>query len=245
MILLALLGLTGCGTTGTSKGASLGALVGGLTDGLGGAAVGALAMLQVLYSTTAQEVLERSVDVDESLMDLLISRVRFFHVHYRNEDPSAWVSSLGWSIDSNIPFGDVEKGTGNGNWVIAPGIIWTHDYDHINVAPNIVYQFTFADDELDAILGDRPDSSEAVRLEFNLAIDTPDRYWLLLTPSYTWNVKNTEDAGFVKVFTGFHLNHDMSLGFELQYNFDVRCGLLQEVISGEKYSARVHWEIYF
>lgn len=36
------LGLLGCGTTSTSKGASLGAVVGGLSDGWGGAATGAL-----------------------------------------------------------------------------------------------------------------------------------------------------------------------------------------------------------
>ena len=40
--LVLILGMVGCGTTSTSKGASLGALVGGLSNGIGGAAVGAL-----------------------------------------------------------------------------------------------------------------------------------------------------------------------------------------------------------
>jgi hypothetical protein len=174
------------------------------------------------------------------------SRVRFFHVPYRNDNDSAWVSSAGWSIDSYIPFGNVDKGLGSGNWVLAPGIIWTHNLPVVTVAPNLSYQITWANDDLDDDIGSgEPDDSRAVRAEINLAVDVPDRYWLLVTPAYTWGLRNTDDGGFIKVFTGINLNTSMSLGLEVQWNYDVRNGVLQDVMRGEKYRARIQWEIYY
>lgn len=177
---------------------------------------------------------------------ILDSRVRFFHVPYRNADPAAWVSDLGWSIDSNIPFGDVNKGLGSGNWVFAPGVIWTHPFSVVDVSPNLLYEFTWANEKLkDEIPDDDPNESQALRAEINLAFDVPERYWLLITPAYTWDVENTDDSAFLKVFGGYNISADQSLGLEAQYNFDVRDGLLQDAIRGEKYHLRLHWEIYF
>ena len=174
------------------------------------------------------------------------SRVRFFHVPYRNEAPGALISSMGWSIDAFLPFGDVDDGLGSGNYSVAPGIIWSHNFEGWSLSPNLVYQFTWVNDDLSDLLGDGdPRRSQATRAELNIAIDTPDRYWLLLTPAYTWGVKNSDDGGFLKAFTGFHLNSKMSAGLELQWNFEVRQGRLQEVPAGEKYKVRLHWEIYF
>jgi hypothetical protein len=175
------------------------------------------------------------------------SRIRFFHVPYRNDDPSAWIAALGWSVDSYIPFGDVEKGLGSGNWVIAPGIIWTHDLDiGLSISPNFSFQFTWPDSELrDGTDDELPNSSQAIRLELNFAVDVPDRYWLLITPAYTAGLRNTDDGGYLKVFTGINLTPSMALGIEGQVNFEVREGLLQEVIRGEKYRIRIHWENYF
>jgi len=174
------------------------------------------------------------------------SRVRFFHVPIRNEAPDAFVSSMGWSIDAYLPFGDLEDGLGSGNYTFAPGVIWSHDLAGWSLSPNLIYQFTWANDDLGDLLGDDdPRRSQAARVELNLAIDTPDRYWLLVTPAYTWGVKNADDGGFIKAFSGFHINSQMSLGLELQWNFEVRQGRLQEVPAGEKYKARLHWEVYF
>lgn len=174
------------------------------------------------------------------------SRIRFFHVPYRNDTPSALVSAFGWSIDSQIPFGDVDKGLGSGNWVFAPGIIWTNSFDIVNVSPNLVYQFTWANNELQEDIPDSaPNESRALRLEVNFAIDMPSRYWLLVTPAYTWDVESTEDAAYIKAFTGYNINSSTSLGIEGQYNVDVRDSLLQEVIRGEKWRLRIHWENYF
>jgi len=176
----------------------------------------------------------------------LDSRIRFFHVPYRNADPAAPVSAFGWSIDSYIPFGDPEEGLGTGNWVFAPGIIWTHSFAKVDVSPNLIYQFTWANSELrEDIPGAAPNDSEAFRAELNLAFAMPERYWLLVTPAYTWGIENADNGGFIKAFGGYNISADMSLGLELQYNFDVRNGLLQEVIRGEKYSVRLHWENYF
>jgi hypothetical protein len=174
------------------------------------------------------------------------SRIRFFHVPYRNDIPSAWISAFGWSIDSRIPFGDVEKGLGAGNWVFAPGIIWTNSFEVVDVSPNLVYQFTWANNELREDIPDSaPNESRAIRLEVNFAIDMPSRYWLLVTPAYTWDIKSTEDAAYIKAFTGYNINSSTSLGIEGQYNVDVRDGLLQEVIRGEKWRLRIQWENYF
>ncbi len=174
------------------------------------------------------------------------SRIRFFHVPYRNDVPSALVSAFGWSIDSSIPFGDVEKGLGSGNWVFAPGIIWTNSFDTVEVSPNLVYQLTWANNELQEDIPDgAPDESRALRLEVNFAIDVPNRYWLLVTPAYTWDLRSTEDAAYIKAFTGYNISTSTSLGIEGQYNIDVRDGLLQEVIRGEKWRLRIHWENYF
>jgi hypothetical protein len=174
------------------------------------------------------------------------SRIRFFHVPYRNDVPSALVSAFGWSIDSSIPFGDVEKGLGSGNWVFAPGVIWTNSFDAVNVSPNLVYQFTWANNELREDIPDSaPNESRALRLEVNFAFDMPNRYWLLVTPAYTWDIKSTDDAAYIKAFTGYNLSSSTSLGIEGQYNIDVRDGLLQEVIRGEKWRLRIHWENYF
>ena len=177
---------------------------------------------------------------------ILDSRVRFFHVPYRNPDPETWLSALGWSIDAYIPFGDVDEGLGSGNWVLAPGVIWTHPFSAVDVSPNLVYEFTWANDDLkDDIPDDDPNDSQAVRLELNLAFDVPDRYWLLVTPAYTWGVENTDDGAFLKAFGGYNISADTSLGLEVQYNFEVREGLLQDAIRGEKFHLRLHWEIYF
>lgn len=174
------------------------------------------------------------------------SRVRFFHVPFRNDAPSAWISAFGWSIDSYIPFGDVEKGLGTGNWVFAPGIIWTNSFEAVDVSPNLVYQFTWANKELrEDIPEGAPNESRALRLEVNFSIDMPSRYWLLVTPAYTWDLKSTDDGGFIKAFTGYNISSSNSLGIEGQYNIDVRDGLLQEVIRGEKWRLRVQWENYF
>ena len=174
------------------------------------------------------------------------SRIRFFHVPVRNEDPDAFISALGWSIDAFLPFGNVDDGLGSGNYTFAPGVIWSHDFRGWSLSPNLVYQLTWANDDLADLLGeDDPRHSQAVRLELSFAIDTPERYWFQVTPSFTHGVKNTDDGAFVKAFTGFHINQQMSLGVELQWNFEVRQGRLQEVPAGEKYKARLHWEIYF
>ena len=181
---------------------------------------------------------------DES--GILDSRIRLFNVPFRSDDPNAWISTLGWSIDSYIPLGDVEDGLGSGNWVVAPGVIWTHSMPFVNVSPNLIYQFTWANSELrEDIPVDEENESQATRLELNLAFEMPARYWLLVTPSYTWGLKNTDDGGFIRAFGGYNIGMDMSLGLEAQYNFDVRNGLLQEVIRGEKYSLRLQWESYF
>ena len=114
------------------------------------------------------------------------SRIRFFHVPYRSDDEDAWVSDFGWSIDSYLPIGNVDKGLGSGNWVFAPGIIWTHDLGALTVAPNVVYQFTWANNDLDETApDDDPNDSRALRIELNMSVVTPPKYWLLITPSYT------------------------------------------------------------
>ena len=107
------------------------------------------------------------------------------------------------------------------------------------------YQFTWADNDLEKLLRGEPTESRAFKMELNVAIDTPDRYWLLAALSETWGESNAEDATSVRVFTGVSLTPDMSLGLEGQYNFDVRQGRLQEVVAGEKYYLRLHWELYF
>ncbi len=155
------------------------------------------------------------------------SRVRFFHVPYRNDAEAAWVSAFGWSIDSFIPFGDVEKGLGTGNWVFAPGILWTNSFEAVDISPNLIYQLTRANKDLrEDIPGGAPNESRALRLEVNFAIDMPNRYWLLVTPSYTRDLKSTNDGGYIKAFTGYSINTSTSLGIEGQYNIDVRDGLL-------------------
>ena len=174
------------------------------------------------------------------------SKIRLFHVPYQNDTPSAHTSALGWSIDSSIPFGDVEKGLGTGNWVFAPGIIWTNSFEAVDVSPNLVYQFTWANNELKEDIPDgAPNESRALRLEVNFAFDMPNRYWLLVTPAYTWDLKATDDGGYIKAFTGYNINTSTSLGIDAQYNVDVRDGLLQDVIRGEKWRLRIHWENYF
>jgi hypothetical protein len=174
------------------------------------------------------------------------SRIRLFHVPYRNADPSAWVAAFGWSIDSSLPVGDVDRGLGAGNWVFAPGIVWTNSFEAVDVSPNLVYQFTWANSDLKEGIDDGgPNESRAARLEVNFAIDVPHRYWLLVTPAYTWNLESADQGGYVKAFTGYNINSSTSLGLEVQYNVSVRDGLLQEVIRGEKWRTRVHWEFYF
>ena len=174
------------------------------------------------------------------------SRIRFFHVPYRNDEESAWISDFGWSIDSNLPIGDVDDGLGSGNWVFAPGIIWTHELNKLNIAPNLVYQFTWANSDLGHLIpSDGPDESRAFRIELNLSVVTQPRYWFMLTPSYTWGIENTDDGGYIKIFTGMNINSSHSLGFDAQWNFDVRNGLLQEDVRGEQYKIRLQWEMYF
>lgn len=174
------------------------------------------------------------------------SRIRLFHVPYRNDTPSAHISALGWSIDSSIPFGDVEKGLGTGNWVFSPGIIWTHSFEAVDISPNLLYQFTWANKELKEDIPDgAPNESRALRLEVNFAFDMPSRYWLLITPAYTWDLKATDDGGYIKAFTGYNINTSSSMGIEGQYNVDVRDGLLQDVIRGEKWRLQIHSEFYF
>ena len=174
------------------------------------------------------------------------SRIRFFHVLYHANDPAARVSSFGWSIDSYIPLGDVDRGLGSGNWVFAPGVIWTNPFEYVDVSPNLVYQFTWANNDLKSeIPSQAPTSSRALRLELNLAVAMPQRYWLLVTPAYTWDLRNTDDAATIKAFTGYNLSPDASLGIEAQYNVEVRNEVLQEVIQGEKWRLRLQWEQYF
>lgn len=174
------------------------------------------------------------------------SRIRFFNVPYRNEDEDALISALGWSIDSNIPLGDADKGLGSGNWVFAPGVIWTHDFRWIELSPNLIYQFTWANQDLkEQIPNNEATDSRAVRLEANFSIVTPERIWLLITPAYIWDVDGTEDGGFIKAYGGYNLTPSIGLGLEGQYNFDVRNAQLQEVIRGEVWKLRLQMEFYF
>ena len=97
----------------------------------------------------------------------------------------------------------------------------------------------------DIIVSGAPDDSRAFRIELNFSLVTPPKYWLMITPSYTWGIDNTDDGGFLKVFTGLNLSEKHSLGMDVKWNYEVRDGLLQEVIRGEKYQVRLQWEIYF
>ena len=66
-----------------------------------------------------------------------------------------------------------------------------------------------------------------------------------VTPAYTWDLKATDDGGYIKAFTGYSINASTSLDIEGQYNVDVRDALLQDVIRGEKWRLLLLWENYF
>ncbi len=100
------------------------------------------------------------------------SRIRLFHVPYRNDDPSAWIAAFGWSIDSSLPVGDVDRGLGAGNWVFAPGIVWTNSFEAVDVSPNLVYQFTWANKDLkEGIADGGPNDSRAARRPSPLTVN--------------------------------------------------------------------------
>ena len=65
------MGLQGCGTTSTSKGASTGAVVGGLLDGWGGAAAGAIIGGGIGYASDQAEARKKEQELQQREVEAL------------------------------------------------------------------------------------------------------------------------------------------------------------------------------
>lgn len=70
-------------------------------------------------------------------------RFRYFNILKKNYSKSfPKVATIAPSIDIYVPTGSVEKGTGKGSWVVAPGIVWGWFFSSkIQAFPIISYQY--------------------------------------------------------------------------------------------------------
>ncbi|OHX67346.1 hypothetical protein NH26_13840 [Flammeovirga pacifica] len=67
-------------------------------------------------------------------------RLRYFYLPYKNYDKL--IGAFGPSIDVYAPTGNVDKGLGNGRWVVAPGLtLGVMAFEKVQFFPIISYQY--------------------------------------------------------------------------------------------------------
>ena len=184
-------------------------------------------------------------DTDKS--DWRDARLRFFHLPYENKSPDAWLNAGGWSIDVFYPIGDFRKGVSGGYRIISPGVVTAHELAGGKWAlyPNLIYNFGAAqDDDLKAALraGGKPRDFQSLRFDFNISPKFDGPWYLMLTPSYTWNVKDADSSAYIRLLGGRFITQKGALNLEAQYNTNKD---LTSVREGEKYYVRLSWFQYF
>lgn len=176
------------------------------------------------------------------------SRLRFFHLPYANEDENAFINAFGWSIDAFIPTGDYEDKLGSGSWVINPGVVSAHNFSWGALYPNLMYEYTIADDSalkrsLDA--QDVSDTSQAIKFDLNISPKMPAGWWLMLTPSYTANVSNSDNGAAFRVFTGYFMEANQAIALEAQYDLAVQDDKLNAIQNGQEGYMKLQYHYYF
>lgn len=183
-------------------------------------------------------------DTDKS--DWRDARVRFFHLPYENKSPDARLNAAGWSIDVFYPIGDFKKGVSGGYRIISPGVVTAHELAGGKWAlyPNLIYNFGAAqDDDLKAALkaGGKPRDFQSLRFDFNISPKFDGPWYLMLTPSYTWDVKDADSSAYIRLLGGRFMTQKGALNLEAQYNTNKD---LTSVREGEKYYLRLSWFQY-
>lgn len=176
------------------------------------------------------------------------SRLRFFHLPYSNDSEDATINALGWSIDAFIPTGSYKDKLGSGTWVINPGVVSAHNFSWGALYPNLMYEYTMASDtDLKNSLRAQniDDTSHALKFDLNISPKMPSGWWLMLTPSYTANIKNSDNAAALRTFGGYFVSPKGAIGLEAQYNFEVQEENLNAVQNGQEAYAKLMYKYYF
>jgi len=172
------------------------------------------------------------------------SRLRFFHLPYSNSSENALVNAFGWSVDTFIPTGDYTKQLGSGALVINPGIVSAHNFSWGALYPNLMYEYMIAiDDTLKSSL--QEDSSQALKFDLNISPKMPKGWWLMVTPSFTADIKNSSDGVALRAFSGFFFTKNQAIALEIQYNFKVQEDGLNAIQNGQEFYAKTQYQYYF
>jgi len=176
------------------------------------------------------------------------SRLRFFHLPYSNSSEDAFINAFGWSVDTFIPTGDYSERLGSGALVINPGIVSAHNFAWGALYPNLMYEYTKAiDSDLKDSLNAQglDNSSQAIKFDLNISPKMPSGWWLMMTPSFTSGIQNSDDAVSFRVFTGYFFIKNQAIAVEAQYNFEVQEDKLNAIQNGQEGYVKLQYQYYF
>ena len=125
---------------------------------------------------------------------------------YRNDDAGTWEPrAMTAGIDTLVPSGSADKGTGFGAWLIRPHfrLAWT-PIKNLNIYPGVSYYQSLYTE------GDQLET-QVIAAELGIEWKFDNGIYAFWIPEFTWDVSNND--------TDFIANHRFQLGFPLGDDF--------------------------
>ena len=152
---------------------------------------------------------------------LVDTRLRYFNLAWtldESEDPG-W-KKAGFTIESYLPTGDIDKGTGFDQWVVAPGIVGAYQVTpRLRFYPIVAYVYATPTDDFEDFTG-IDDDSQSISCEFYITHHVESQiFYSLWHAGYMFGVENADDSCFVQSRLGMMLSETLTIGVEAQYNW--------------------------
>jgi hypothetical protein len=149
------------------------------------------------------------------------TRLRYFNLAWtldESEEPG-W-KKAGFTIESYLPTGDIDKGTGFDHWVVAPGVVGAYQVTHkLRFYPILAYVYATPTDDFEDFTGIN-DDSHSISTEFYVTHHTESQiFYSLWHAGYFFGIDNTEDSSFVQSRLGMMLSETLTIGVDVQYNW--------------------------
>lgn len=155
---------------------------------------------------------------DSGLVD---TRLRYFNLAWTlDESKDAGWKKVGLTLESYLPTGDIEKGTGFDTWVAAPGIVGAYQVTpRLRFYPILAYIYTTPTSDFEDFTGIDEDT-QSIGCDFYVTHHIESQIlYSLWHVGYVFGVENADDSSFVQSRLGMMLSETLTVGVEAQYSW--------------------------